>query len=155
VSASALVAALVVVAPAQARVINVSEEIPASTNDCVTGEEILYTQKLHVVAKTAIVDGEEQVVDIMRFDLGAGSGSGVGAVSGDQYVINEGTTTREQTNPLTLNAKFQVINKGSGADFLVTEVFHTTINANGELTVWHTAGNFRCGDVHEHVDTKG
>jgi hypothetical protein len=150
--ACALTAVLVVAAPAQARVINVTEQYETSTNDCVTGEEIVYTETLHVVARTAIVDGTEEIVDIMRFDPSAGSATGTGVVSGDEYVINSGATTRDQTNPLTLNAKFQVINKGSGADFLITEVFHTTLNANGDLTVIHTSGNVRCGDVHDHVN---
>ncbi len=151
--ACALVAALVVAAPAQARVLNVTEEYETSTNDCATGEEIVYTQKVHIVARTAIVDGEEQIVEFMRFDpsVGSASGVGVGVVSGDRYVINESLTTREQTNPTTLVGKFQVINKGSGANFMISNVFHTTFNANGELTVWHNSGNYRCGDVHEHV----
>ena len=152
--ACALSATLVIAAPAQARVINVSEEFESTTNDCVTGEEIAYTQKFHAVVRTAIVDGEEQVVDILRYDLSNGSSTGVGVVSGDEYVINQNVTTRDQTNPLTLNAQFQVINKGSGADFMVTEVFHTTTNANGEVTVFKTSANIRCGDFHDHVNAK-
>jgi len=147
--ACALIAALAVAAPAQARVINESVEFQSETANCETGETVLYTQTYHVVARTAIVDGEEQLVEIMRFDLR--QAAGVGADSGDEYLIRTNTISRNKANPLTLNAQFQVIGKGGTADFMANEVFHTTYGDDGELKVWHTSGNVRCGDVHEHV----
>jgi hypothetical protein len=154
--ACALIAALVVAAPAQARVLNVKQDFEDVTKNCETLEEVPYSYTLHAVVRTEIVDGEEVPVDIMRFDMSAGASHGVGAESGDRYVINIGTVnvTREQSNPLTLTTKFQVIDTGSGADFMVDEVFHTTFNANGELTVWHTSGGVRCGDFHDHANVK-
>jgi hypothetical protein len=153
--ACALLAALVVAAPAQARMINTTFDVPSETNNCVTGETVVYTQTYHVVAKTEVVDGEEQLV-WSRFDLR--EAQGVGVDSGDHYQIKTKSISNESpigaAQPLTLVAQFQVIDTGSGANCLVGEVFHTTYNANGELTVWNTQGNVRIGDFHDHVGVK-
>jgi len=150
--ACALIAALAVAAPAQARMINTTFRYDTDTNNCDTGEQVLYTQTLHIVAKTEIVDGEETVV-WARFDPLEAQGTGV--ESGDHYQISTKSISIDHpfnaAQPLTLVGQFHVIDTGSGADFMIGEVFHVTVNANEETTVWHTSGGYRCGDVHDQL----
>ena len=148
--ACALLAGLVLAAPAQADIINTTFDVPSETTNCETGETVLYTQTYHVVARTEIVDGEETLVELMRFD--PREARGVGVESGDHYQIKTNQISRDAANPLTINAQFRVINTGPGADFMLSEVFHTTYDANGGLVVSHTSANVRCGDMHEHVN---
>jgi hypothetical protein len=146
----ACVAALAIAAPAQADIINTTYSVDDSTNNCLTGEAINFVQTYHVVAKfdgTPLEDGSNLVWS--RFD--PLTADGVGAESGDHYVIQTKTKLGDGTSPSTSVVQFHVLDTGTGADFLVTTLVHTTYNANGELTVEHEAGNFRCGDDHLHV----
>src|SRR6185503_1364263 len=118
--ACALIAALAVAAPAQARMINTTFRYDTDTNNCDTGEQVLYTQTLHIVAKTEIVDGEETVV-WARFDPLEAQGTGV--ESGDHYQISTKSISIDHpfnaAQPLTLVGQFHVIDTGSGADFMI------------------------------------
>ena len=66
--------------------------------------------------------------------------SGVGMVTGDKY--NATGVTQDEFKGSLVNGKyeetfvnnFRIIGQGSGNNFLIHEIFHVTINANGEVT---------------------
>jgi hypothetical protein len=148
--ACALIAALVVAAPAQARVINQTITFEDQNSNCLTGEPILITQTWHVVAHTEIgPDGEEFVTSQQ---LNSQQSSGVGLISGDHYQVQTKINITDHpfnaAHPTTGVTEFHIIDTGSGADFLINETLHETINANGDIVVFRQSGNFRCGDTH-------
>jgi hypothetical protein len=153
VAACALIAALVVAGPAQARVINQTITFDSDNNNCLTGEPILITQTWHIVAHTEIgPDGEEFVTSQQ---VNSQKSDGIGLISGDHYQVQTKINLTDHpfnaAHPLTGVSESHIIDTGSGADFLLNETLHETINANGEISVFRESGNVRCGDTHEHV----
>jgi hypothetical protein len=59
---------------------------------------------------------------------------GIGQTSGAVYRGTGGTQSLSNTNPFTFVNNFRVIGPGPNNNFLVHEIFHITVNANGELT---------------------
>jgi hypothetical protein len=154
--ACALLVALVVAAPAQAdRAFNATISFPDGNVNCVTGEPIVYTSTWHFVGKTEFISDELGEITTMQH-VNSQDTQGVGVTSGDHYVIQTTILGNDHAfnaaDPTRLIGRFHIIDTGSGADWYVSAVYHTTINANGELTVAKESGNVRCGDLHEHVN---
>ena len=153
----ACIAALTIAAPAQAEIINTTFDAPmdgdAAFVNCVTGESVPYVQTYHIVANVYTDENGDQQVDLRRFD--PLTATAIGPVSGDRYLLQTKSVSTgdplDGTKPATSVVSFHVIDTGSGADFEFGGTFHTTVNANGELTVAHETGSFRCGHDHLHV----
>jgi hypothetical protein len=149
----ACIAALTIAAPAQAEIINTTFDVPSETANCLTAETISYTQTYHIVASTFIDENGDEQADIIRFD--PLTAHGVGIASGDRYIIQTQSIStgdpEDGSKPATSVVSFHVIDTGTGADFLFSGTFHTTIGADGQPIVAHETGNFRCGDDHLHV----
>ena len=76
--------------------------------------------------------------------------SGTGSVTGDTYRatgVTQGTFKGSLQNGQyaeTFVNNFRMIGPGPGNNFLVHELFHITINANGEVTVEHEISRVEC-----------
>jgi hypothetical protein len=152
--ACALVAALAVAGPAYAGVINVQVPFESDNVNPCTGEPFHYSQTWHIVAHTAVdADGNEFPTST---HINSQQTDGIGLLTGDKYQVNQiGNTTdhplSDGAHAFTAVAQFHVIDQGKGDDFFLNETFHTTVNANGDLTVFHESGNVRCGNDNSHV----
>jgi hypothetical protein len=100
-------------------------------------EELLFTGSLHVVV-TVIVGANGDHVLVTQNDQGF---SAVGMTTGTQYRRVGATVFQENLNsaeavPLTFTFvnTFNIVGPGPDNNFLVHEVTHFTINANGILT---------------------
>jgi hypothetical protein len=151
--ACALLVSLVVAGPAYAGAIN--ETVPLefdNANPC-TGEPFHYSQNWHIVAQTDIGPDGEPFVTSQH--VNSQKTTGVGLLTGDRYEVNEIINTTDHpfnaAHPFTGETQFHVIDTGSGADFFLGEVFHETINANGDITVAVENGSVRCGNDNSHV----
>ena len=152
--ACALVVALAAAAgPAQAATIN--EQIPIefdNVNPC-TGEPFHYSQIWHIVAHTDIDPFGEEYVTSQH--VNSTQTDGVGLVTGDHYEVNQISNTMDHpfnaAHPFTGVVQFHVIDTGKGDDFFIDETLHETINANGEISVFHESGNVRCGNDNQHI----
>jgi hypothetical protein len=156
VGACALVLSLAAAGPAQAGVINV--QIPLefdNVNPC-TGEAFHYSQTWHIVAHSEIGPDGEPLVTSQH--INSQQTTGVGLETGDRYQVNTIINLTDHpfnaAHPLTGVSQFHVIDTGSGDDFFLNETLHETINANGEITVFHESGNVRCGNDNTHVGVK-
>jgi len=154
--ACALIVALAVAAPAQAAEINESITLTQDNVNPCTGEPFEYTQTWHINAHTDIDPFGEEYVTSQH--LNSTSTDGVGLVSGDKYNVNQITNETDHpfnaAHPFTAVVSFHVIDTGKGDDFIIDEILHETINANGEITIFHEAGNVRCGNDNTHVGVK-
>jgi hypothetical protein len=99
------------------------------------GELIDVTGDVHVLRHTT--DNERGFAStVTHLNV---SGLGVGQVTGDPYVFTQTSHDVFNTHggePLesTLTETIHVIGSGENPDFRLRAVFHTTINANGEVT---------------------
>jgi len=100
------------------------------------GESVLLTGFLHIlVTETADANGSLHTTTHFQ-PMGA---VGTGLTTGDVYHATG--ITRDEANGLevpfetTFVNNFRIIGPGTGNNFLVHEVFHVTINANGVITV--------------------
>jgi hypothetical protein len=152
--ACALLATLVVAGPAYAGALN--ETIPLdfdNVNPC-TGEPFHYSQNWHIVAQEVTTpDGE---ISVSGQHVNSEKTTGVGLLTGDRYEVNEIINTIDHprfdaAHPFTGETQFHVIDTGSGDDFFIDEVFHETVNANGDITVAVENGSVRCGNDNTHV----
>jgi len=141
----ACAALLAVPSTASAAVLN--ERIPFEFEfpSC-SGETVLGSGILHVVARSDEVDGEEifvaQHANLQNF-------TGVGQTSGRTYRISQTANTITHprfsaATPLTLMTTLRVIAPGGEDDFQLFSLFHQTVNANGETTVFHNTGSLEC-----------
>lgn len=101
------------------------------------GEDVAVEGFLHVLI-TETVDRNGVVHTTSQFQpMGI---SGTGLTTGDSYQATG--ITRDQisgTEPpfeVTFVNNFRIIGQGTGNNLLIHEVFHVTVNANGELTVF-------------------
>ena len=103
------------------------------------GESADGTIDLHTLV-TATVNGNNVSG---KFHFQPQGGDLVGSVTGDKYRPTgvtqdhfKGSLQNGQFTETFVN-NFRIIGQGSGNNFLVHEVFHITINANGDVTVIH------------------
>ena len=107
------------------------------------------------------VDGTIDLHTLITFTINGNNVSGkghfqpqggdlVGSVTGDKYQPTgvtqdhfKGSLQNGQFNETFVN-NFRIIGHGSGNNFLVHEVFHITINADGDLTVIHDEVSVDC-----------
>jgi hypothetical protein len=100
-----------------------------------TGEQVIISGESHVLVHgTGTPGGHGTLTTHIRFQLSGESASGT------RYVVNEtvnSTETRDADFPTsTFNSvsHLNVISQGGGDNLHVRNIFHTTINANGEIT---------------------
>ena len=107
------------------------------------------------------VDGTINLHVLISFNINGNNVSGkthfqpqggdlVGSVTGDKYQPTgvtqdhfKGSLQNGQFNETFVN-NFRIIGQGTGNNFLVHEVFHITINANGDVTVIHDNVSVDC-----------
>jgi len=101
------------------------------------GEDVAVEGFLHVLI-TETVDRNGVVHTTSHFQpMGI---SGTGLTTGDSYQATG--ITRDQINgteppfEITFVNNFRIIGQGTGNNLLIHEVFHVTVKANGELTVF-------------------
>jgi hypothetical protein len=99
------------------------------------GEEVLITGTLHILSHTTT---DNRGGSHTKFHFQPQGITGVGQSTGDTYRatgVSQGTTNVVglPSTDTYVNI-FQMIGPGPGNNFMVHEVFHTTINANGEVT---------------------
>ena len=73
--------------------------------------------------------------------------SGVGLTTGDKYQATG--VTQDETNvaagqETTFINNFRLIGQGPGNNLLIHDVFHVTINANGDVTALHDIHSVEC-----------
>jgi hypothetical protein len=101
------------------------------------GEEVHLTGELHMLA-TLTEDGAGGMH--IKWHSQPQGVSGVGLITGDKYrgtgVTQEETNIRPGGFPYedTFVNNFRIIGQGKGNNYLVHQVLHVTINANGEIT---------------------
>ncbi len=147
----AIAAAVVGVTAAQAAVtVNDKQTEPFSVfipcaNDG-AGESVDGTIELHTLI-TSTVNGNNVSG---KFHFQPQGGDLVGSVSGDNYRPTgvtqdhfKGSLQNGQFTETFVN-NFRIIGQGPGNNFLVHEVFHITINANGDVTVIHDRVSVDC-----------
>ena len=110
------------------------------------GESVDGTIDLHTLV-TATVNGNNVSG---KFHFQPQGGDLVGAVTGDKYRPTgvtqghfKGSLQNFQYTETFVN-NFRIIGQGPGNNFLVHEVFHITINANGDVTVVHDSVSVDC-----------
>jgi hypothetical protein len=154
--ACALVVALVAAGPAQAAVINATIPLEFDNVNPCTGEAFHYSQTWHIVAHTEVGPDGELMVTSQQ--VNSQRTIGFGLETGDRYLVNETINLTDHpfnaAHPLTGVDQFHVIDTGSGDDFFLNETLHETINANGDITIFHESGNVRCGNDNSHVGVK-
>lgn len=111
-----------------------------------SGEVVVLSGNLHILATTTITANNLHVVDVFN-PQGI---TGVGSVTGETY---HGTgVTRDDANvanpsfPLTLAFvnNFRIIGQRTGNNFLIHENSHLTINANDLVTVTSNQISIQC-----------
>jgi len=70
--------------------------------------------------------------------------SGFGQTTGIRYQATGVTQQQLSTNPFTFVNNFQIIGQGPGNNFRIHQVFHVTVNANGELTAFRDRASAEC-----------
>jgi hypothetical protein len=70
--------------------------------------------------------------------------SGFGQASGAKYQATGVTQQQSNTNPFTFVNNFRIIGQGPGNNFLVHQVFHVTVNANGAVTALFDRPSIEC-----------
>jgi hypothetical protein len=138
VSVVVLAAALTFVSGAGAATQNIkipAEDFPAA-NLC-NGDQIQLTGTLHLVQQGEFV--EDAPRQHVMGHLNSQRLSGVGIPSGQLYKVNLVTNDIfnarvDGANVTTIETMMNVVSLGSGENFQIQTVLHTTINANGETT---------------------
>jgi hypothetical protein len=123
-------------AGAQATATTTNQDFPLETtldNPC-TGEPILFTGQVHLmIHATATPSGHfETTVHSNLQDV-----SGTGTESGAAFHFQAASTTTAQVEPgveTTIMINFRIIGPGAGNNFLLHNLTHLTVNANGEAT---------------------
>jgi hypothetical protein len=110
------------------------------------GESVDGTIDLHTLI-TSTVNGNNVSG---KFHFEPQGGDLVGSVTGDKYQPTgvtqdhfKGSLQNGQFTETFVN-NFRIIGQGPGNNFLVHEVFHITINANGDVTVNHDRVSVDC-----------
>jgi hypothetical protein len=110
------------------------------------GESVDGTIELHTLI-TSTINGNN-VSGKIHFQ--PQSGDLVGSVTGDKYQPTgvtqdhfKGSLQNGQYTETFVN-NFRIIGPGPGNNFLVHEIFHITINANGDVTVDHDRVSVDC-----------
>jgi hypothetical protein len=110
------------------------------------GESVDGTITLHTLL-TSTVNGNNVSG---KFHFQPQGGDLVGSVTGDKYRPTgvtqdhfKGSLQNGQYTETFVN-NFRIIGQGPGNNFLVHEVFHITINANGDVTVEHDKISEEC-----------
>ena len=121
------------------------DDAGSTVNPC-NGEQVDYTGVAHVLV-TFTVNGNNISGKTMVQDAGY---SGVGQTTGAKYRRN-GTSQQKFQGSLqngkfttTFNNSFQWIAQGDVPNFVVHDVVHLTINANGEVTADFVKGSVEC-----------
>jgi hypothetical protein len=70
--------------------------------------------------------------------------SGFGQTTGAKYQATGVTQERFSINPFTFVNNFRIVGQGPGNNFLVHEVFHVTVNANGTVTAFVDRVSVEC-----------
>jgi hypothetical protein len=121
----------------QTSVINTNTEVPIEffNVDSCTGDTVTINGTSHVVFhNNGTPSGNSNTKTEINFAL-----QGVGAPSGNQYVVNEtvtGTTETTSNGTFVFNSvsHLNVISQGSADNLKVRTEIHATFNSNGELT---------------------
>lgn len=127
---------------AKALSVTTSEKIPVEITVFIpcanggAGEDVLLSGFLHIVSSVTI-NGNNINVKTHAQPQGI---SGVGSVSGDKYQATG--VTQDQFKGSFVNSQFEesfvnnfrIIGQGTGNNYLVHELFHVTVNANGVVT---------------------
>jgi hypothetical protein len=99
------------------------------------GEDVQLTGNLHVIFHTTIASNGNVLFKEHFQPKGA---SGIGAVTGDTYhatgVTQDHTHNGRVGVTFTLVNNFRIIGQKAGNNYLVHEVLHVTVNANGTVT---------------------
>lgn len=98
------------------------------------GEDVVFLGTLHIL-ETATINGNKVR---LKFHFQPQGLQGIGTVTGDKY--NATGVTQETDNIATVGAEttfvnnFRMVGQGPGNNFSVHQVFHITVNANGDIT---------------------
>jgi hypothetical protein len=110
------------------------------------GELVVFEGNLHVLI-TSTVNGQNVSAKAHFQPQGL---SGVGQTTGDKYQAT-GVTQDHQKSSLqngqasfTFVNNFRIIGQGPGNNFLVHQVVHVTVNANGDTTADHDRFTVDC-----------
>lgn len=134
---------VVLIASAQATTTSFSFPISFTSTDC-PADPVALTGTVHGVITT--VDNPNGTV-LVHTSFNPQGVTGVGLVSGLIYqgtgVTTESFTTRKGVTDTFVN-NFRLISRGPGSDVIVQEVFHVTVNANGQVTATVDRPTVRC-----------
>ena len=118
--------------------------IPCANNG--TGELVIFTGNLHVLISLTI--NNNKVSGDQHFQPQGLTGTGT--VTGDKYqatgvtqTMFSGSLVNGQFETTFVN-NFRIIGQGTGNNFLVQEIAHETINANGVVTVFFDNFSVNC-----------
>jgi hypothetical protein len=113
--------------------IEISVFIPCANGGA--GEDVLLSGELHDLFQVTLTSNGHFTLKFLDNPQGI---TGLGSVTGNKY---QGTGGTQQTvtgtigTELTFVNNFRIIGQGPGNNFLVQEVAHVTVNANGTVTV--------------------
>ena len=117
--------------------INISLIVTVPCANGGSGEDVDFEGPLHIVMNLTF-DGKGGVH--MKYHFQPQGLTGVGLTTGDKY---QATGETQEVSNLQVGVtdtfvnNFKIIGPGPGNNFLVHEVFHVTVNANGTVTVLH------------------
>jgi hypothetical protein len=127
----AALACVVVIATAQAATTSIRFPISFTATDC--PDPVALSGTLHEVF-TTVDNGSTVLVSVVDNPQGV---TGIGLVSGLTYqgtgVTRESFTLAKGSTDTFVN-NFRLISRGPGSDVIVQDVFHITVNANGDVT---------------------
>jgi hypothetical protein len=128
----AALACVVVIATAQAATTSIRFPISFTATDC--PDPVALSGTLHEVFTTVVSANGNVLVNVVDNPQGV---TGIGLVSGRVYqgtgVTRESITIAKGSTDTFVN-NFRLISRGPGSDVIVQNVFHITVNANGDVT---------------------
>ena len=143
----ALVAAAVgaTAAPA-AKLANVRAVLPFEISNPCTGEAVVGEIRVHFLLTLTINGNNVSGIELLQY-----SAQGVGQTTGARYAGNESgqapftaSLVNEQAT-MTDSVTFHLTTPGGGNNMVISGRSHTTINANGEVTVSYDELSVSCG----------
>ena len=146
VTAFALLALLLMVAPVSADAIVTREEVEVSIDEIFSANcpdsdiEDIHVQGTYTIKTTSVLDGNGKYHFNSHWNWKGFTGTGI--TSGEAYIVtqifsNSYHESMEESGLYnnTLIFNFHLVGKGSGDNIQVKGVNHVTVNANGEQTI--------------------
>ena len=140
-----LVSAAVSDAAQAASLANVRAVLPFAISNPCTGEDVVGEIRVHFVLTLTINGNNVSGMELLQY-----SAQGVGQTTGAHYAGNESgyapfkTSLSNGQTAITDSVTFHLTAPGRGNNMVIRARSHTTINANGEVTVSYADLNVTC-----------